>query len=127
MNCSPKLLCFLEHYRVSVSKQHAVLAEVFQIHLYVQSLEHMATIHLGIGFIITILNFIEQEKPFQGRKVLGKKREEFLLSAQVSFYFFPFFHQAKFWKMKYFHKAVFRPSFCRAEPTRMLDANHLSF
>lgn len=36
----------------------------FQIHLYVQPLEHMAAIHLGIGLIITILNCVEQEKSF---------------------------------------------------------------
>lgn len=88
----------------------------FQIHLYVQTLEHMATIHLGIGLIITILNFIEHEKSSQGRKVFGKWEKNFCFPPKD----FCFFHQAKFWKMNYFHRAVFRPFFCRSEPTRML-------
>lgn len=68
---------------MSASKQHAVLAEVFQTHLYVQPLEHMATIHLGIGLIITILNFIEQEKS------LAKERRIFASHPRLVF-FFPF-------------------------------------
>lgn len=73
-NWSPKLLCCLEHYRVSTSKYHTSCCTgwSFQIHIYVQPLKHSTTIHLGIGLIITI---------FHGRKVFGKI-ENFLLPTQ---------------------------------------------
>jgi len=48
----------------------------------------MATIHLGIGLIITILNFIEQEKSFQGKKVFGKREKNFCFPPK-DFFFFP--------------------------------------
>lgn len=80
-----------------------------------QPLKHMATIHLGIGLIITI---------FQGRKVFGKIEENFLLPAQ-GFLFFP---SSQILEDELFPQGCFAAFFfCRSEPTLVLDANHLSF
>lgn len=62
-----------------VSQYHASCCACwnFQIRLYVQPLEHMATIHLGIGLIINILNLLNKKSPFRAGKSLAKERRIF--------------------------------------------------
>lgn len=78
MNGSPELLWCLE-YQTSISQYHASCCPgwSFKIHLYLQPLEHMATIHLGIALIVNILNWWNKKSLFRAGNPLAKERRLF--------------------------------------------------